>query len=69
MSSIFDKTECPNCGKYALTKTDTHTMESHTYCSVCGYDSDIDDGLEDYYEDCEQCLDDEPDLDIEWFDD
>jgi len=51
VSSTIDNVECPNCGKDALMEQDTKTCETHTHCPVCGYDSDIDDGLEDYYDD------------------
>ena len=51
MSSSIDNTVCPNCGENALTEQDTKTCERHTYCPCCGYDSDIDDGLKDYFED------------------
>lgn len=67
MSSSIDNVECPNCGKDALSEQDNKTGETHTHCPVCGYDSDIDNGLEDYYDD--DFYNDEPDLDEEWFDD
>lgn len=62
MSSTIDNVVCPNCGKDALCEQDTFTLETHTHCPICGYDSDVDNGLEEYY-------DDDYYIDDEYFDD
>ena len=49
MSSTIENITCPNCLESAIQEQNTNTLELHTHCTVCGYDSDFEDGFDECY--------------------